>query len=222
MESAFFAFVGAKGGAGTSTLCVELAKTMRDQNNVTLVDADFSGRRSLAILLDGVRYLDAAREQTTGHIARARLNGTTLVELSESYEAGFTARLQDIEALAAALNKPGAVLVDLPLPFAANARPFVVRTTRFVVVVEPTIQGAQVRQSFAVQRLARPPRGVARRSRASLCSRPCRSGNAHPCQRRRSGTHRLGRDAPGAPRRSGRRATHAKPARGSERARERC
>ncbi len=153
MESAFFAFVGAKGGAGTSTLCVELAKTMRDQNNVTLVDADFSGRRSLAILLDGVRYLDAAREQTTGHIARARLNGTTLVELSESYEAGFTARLQDIEALAAALNKPGAVLVDLPLPFAANARPFVVRTTRFVVVVEPTVLGVTAARTLVTQLL---------------------------------------------------------------------
>ena len=151
MECAFFAFVGAKGGAGTSTLCVELAKSLRGESNVTLVDADFSGRRSLAILLDGVRYLDAAREQTGGHVAQARINGTSVVELSESYEAGFTANLQDIEALASSLNKPGVVLVDLPLPFSANARPFIVRTTRFVVVVEPTLLGVTAARTLVTQ-----------------------------------------------------------------------
>ena len=127
MNATFFAFIGAKGGAGTSTLCVELAKAMREETNVTLVDADFSGRRSLAILTDGVRYLDAAREQTASHIARARVSGTTLVELSESYEAGFTANVQEIEALASSLDKTGVVLIDVPLPFSANSRPFVVR-----------------------------------------------------------------------------------------------
>src|SRR6185437_251186 len=137
MEAAFFAFIGAKGGAGTSTLCVELAKAMRDDTNVTLVDADFSGRRSLAILLDGVRYLDVSREQVAGHVAQARVNGMSLVELSESYEAGFTANVQDIETAAASLNKPGTVLLDVPLPFSANARPFIVRSTRFILVVEP-------------------------------------------------------------------------------------
>ena len=151
MESAFFAFIGAKGGAGTSTLCVELAKSLRDESNVTLVDADFSGRRSLAILLDGVRYLDAAREQTGSHVANARINGTSIVELSESYEAGFTANVQDIEALASSLNKPGVTLVDLPLPFSANARPFVVRTTRFLVVVEPTLLGVTAARTLVTQ-----------------------------------------------------------------------
>ncbi|HKU67733.1 MAG TPA: ATPase, T2SS/T4P/T4SS family [Candidatus Baltobacteraceae bacterium] len=153
MESAFFAFIGAKGGAGTSTLCVELAKALRDETNVTLVDADFSGRRSLAILLDGVRYLDAAREHSATHIAQARVNGMSLVELSESYEAGFTANVQDIEALAASLNKPGTVLADIPLPFAANSRPFIVRSTRFIVVVEPTLLGVTAARTLVGQLL---------------------------------------------------------------------
>jgi pilus assembly protein CpaF len=153
MQAGFFVFVGAKGGAGTSTLCVELAKALRDDTNVTLVDADFSGRRSLAILTDGVRYLDAAREQTASHIAQARVNGTTLVELCESYEAGFTSNTQDIEALAASLNKPGIVLADVPLPFSANARPFIVRATRFILVVEPTLLGVTAARTLVAQLL---------------------------------------------------------------------
>jgi pilus assembly protein CpaF len=153
MEAAFFAFIGAKGGAGTSTLCVELAKAMRDDTNVTLVDADFSGRRSLAILLDGVRYLDASREHAARHIAQARVNGISLAELSESYEAGFTANVQDIETLASSLNKPGTVLVDVPLPFSANARPFIVRTTRFIIVVEPTLLGVTAARTLVSQLL---------------------------------------------------------------------
>ena len=151
MNATFFAFIGAKGGAGTSTLCVELAKAMREETNVTLVDADFSGRRSLAILTDGVRYLDAAREQTASHIARARVSGTTLVELSESYEAGFTANVQEIEALASSLDKTGVVLIDVPLPFSANSRPFVVRATRFIVVVEPTLLGVTASRTMVTQ-----------------------------------------------------------------------
>lgn len=151
MNATFFAFVGAKGGAGTSTLCVELAKAIREEMNVTLVDADFSGRRSLAILADAVRYLDAAREQTPSHIAQARVNGTTLVELSESYEAGFTANVAEIETLTASLDKPGIVLIDVPLPFSANVRPFIARATRFVVVVEPTLLGITAARTLVSQ-----------------------------------------------------------------------
>jgi pilus assembly protein CpaF len=141
MSAPFFAFIGAKGGAGTSTLCVELAKAMHDETNVILVDADFSGRRSAAILLDGVRYLDAARSEHAKHIAQARVNGVTLVELADSYETSFTTNVQDVEACASSLNAPGAVLIDVPLPFSATVRPFIVRTTRFIVVSEPTLLG---------------------------------------------------------------------------------
>jgi pilus assembly protein CpaF len=151
MSAAFFAFIGAKGGAGTSSLCVELSKAMREDTNVTLVDGDFSGRRSLAILTDGVRYLDAARAQDAHHIAHARINGITLVEVCESYEAGFTISVAEIEALASSLNKNGIVLADVPLPFSANARPFVTRAARFILVVEPSLLGVAAARTLVAQ-----------------------------------------------------------------------
>jgi pilus assembly protein CpaF len=141
MNPAFFAFIGAKGGAGTSTLCAELAKAMRDEANVALVDADFSGRRSLSILMDALRQVDTARASHGRHIAQARVQGVSLVELAESYETSFTTNLQDVENLAASLDSAGVVLVDVPLPFSALVRPFIVRSSRFIVVTEPTLLG---------------------------------------------------------------------------------
>lgn len=141
MKAPLFAFIGAKGGAGTTTLCVELAAAMRQETNVVLVDADFSGRRSAAILMDGVRYLDAARSEHGKHIAQARVNGVTLVEMVDSYESSFTTNVEEIEAFASSLASPGVVLVDVPLPFAGTVRPFIVRATRFIIVTEPTLLG---------------------------------------------------------------------------------
>ncbi len=159
MNTPFFVFIGAKGGAGTSTLCVELAKAMREETNVVLVDADFSGRRSAAILLDGVRYLDAARSQSGQHIAQARVSGITLAEMAESYEASFTTNLNDVETFAASLNAPGIVLVDVPLPFSGTVRPFIVRATRFIVVTEPTLLGVTAARAMVqqLQRFGIPP-----------------------------------------------------------------
>jgi len=163
MNTPFFVFIGAKGGAGTSTLCVELAKAMREETNVVLVDADFSGRRSTAILLDGVRYLDAARSQSGQHIAQARMSGITLAEMAESYEASFTTNLNDVETFAASLNAPGIVLVDVPLPFSGTVRPFIVRATRFIVVTEPTLLGVTAARTMVqqLQRFGIPPQRIA-------------------------------------------------------------
>ncbi|HET7812867.1 MAG TPA: ATPase, T2SS/T4P/T4SS family, partial [Candidatus Baltobacteraceae bacterium] len=153
MAAAFLAFVGAKGGAGTSTLCVELAKALREETNVTLVDADLSGRRSLGILTDAVRYLDAERAQRSQHVAQARVQGFTLLELAESYESPFTLSASEIESAAASIAGNGIVLVDLPLPFTANVRPFVVRASRFVVVTEPSLLGVTAAKSLISQML---------------------------------------------------------------------
>jgi len=163
MNAPFFAFIGAKGGAGTSTLCVELAKAMHDETNVVLVDADFSGRRSAAILTDGVRYLDAARSEHGRHIAQARVSGTTLVEMADSYESSFTVNLAEVEEFAASLRGPGIVLVDVPLPFSATVRPFVVRATRFIVVTEPTLLGVTAARTLVneLRRFGIPPARIA-------------------------------------------------------------
>ncbi len=159
MNAPFFAFIGAKGGAGTSTLCYELAKAMCAETNVALVDADFSGRRSLAILTDGVRYLDAARSQSGQHIAQARVGGMTLAEMAPSYETSFTTNVQDVEQFATSLTSPGIVLVDMPLPFSATVRPFVVRVTRFIVVTEPTLLGVTAARTLVtgLSRFGIPP-----------------------------------------------------------------
>ena len=61
-DSRIAVFIGSKGGAGTTTLCRELARTLREDGNIALVDADLTGRRSIALLFDIVRSLDTARQ----------------------------------------------------------------------------------------------------------------------------------------------------------------
>ncbi|HET9097883.1 MAG TPA: ATPase, T2SS/T4P/T4SS family, partial [Candidatus Baltobacteraceae bacterium] len=150
MTAPVFVFVGAKGGTGTSTVCAELAKAMRDEVNVVLVDADLNGRRTAGIMFDAVRHLDTAHDQQ-GRIASARVNGITLVELASSYEASFTLTLDEVERTAAALQDSGTVLVDAPLPFSALVRPLIMRLTRAVVVTEPTLLGATAARTMVAQ-----------------------------------------------------------------------
>ncbi len=60
-QSRLIVFVGAKGGAGTTTLCTELARAIPKDGNAVLLDGDLTGRRSVALTFDAVRALDAAR-----------------------------------------------------------------------------------------------------------------------------------------------------------------
>ena len=132
-------FVGSKGGVGTTTLCCELARAMSERKNVAIVDADLTGRRSVAVLFEVVRNLDAAR--VTPPIARVRAEGITVVELADRYDAAFTLDPQTVEGCVADMAGFAAVLVDTPQPFAAAVRPFVTRARRIVVVLEPTLLG---------------------------------------------------------------------------------
>ena len=141
----FFLFIGSKGGAGATTLCRELAVTMSDKA-VAVVDADLTARRSAAVLFDAVRALDAAR--ATSAIASARVNGVSLVELAERYDAAFTLSEDAVEAFAAGMIGFDAILVDAPQPFAAAVRPFVRRARRFFIVLEPTLLGVAGAQSI--------------------------------------------------------------------------
>ena len=137
MSAATFAFIGAKGGSGTTTICAELAKIARPP--IVVVDGDLSGRRNLAVLCDAVHLLDVARGESA--LAIARSGPVTVAELAPTYETGFTIDLESVERLAASLDEASLVVADLPLPFAAPVRPFVVRATRFVIVTEPTLLG---------------------------------------------------------------------------------
>ncbi len=83
-------FIGSKGGSGTTTLCTELAQAMKATGNVALVDADLTGRRSIAVVLEAVRSLDAAR--TDAEISSVRADGITVVELDRSLRRRLHAR----------------------------------------------------------------------------------------------------------------------------------
>lgn len=139
-------FVGSKGGTGTTTLCRELARGMREKRNVAVVDADLTGRRSVAVLFEAVRNLDAAR--LTPPISGARADGITVVELTERYDEAFTLAEETVEAFVARMTGFDAILVDAPQPFAAAVRPFVVRAARVFLVLEPTLLGVAGAQTM--------------------------------------------------------------------------
>ena len=139
MSAPTFAFINAKGGSGATTVCAELAKSMRTDRSVAVIDGDLSGRRNMAIVFDAVRALDSARAETP--LAVAQSGGITLAELAPTYDSAFTISFDDIEQLAASFGETGCIFADVPIPFAAPVRPFVVRATRFVIVAEPTLLG---------------------------------------------------------------------------------
>jgi pilus assembly protein CpaF len=159
--SPIFLFVGSKGGAGASTLCCELAKAMRETRNVAIVDADLTGRRSVAVLFEAIRTLDASRG--TSAISRARTNGITIAELVERYDSAFTLDQESVEQLAADLSGFNMVLVDSPQPFSAAARPLVSRAKRVVIVAEPTLLGVAGARSLLadLQRFGVPANRIA-------------------------------------------------------------
>ena len=139
MSSTAFAFVNAKGGSGATTICAELAKLLRADRSVAVVDGDLSGRRNMAILFDAVRTIDSARDVSP--IGIAPIAGLTLAELAPAYDSAFTINFDDVEQLAASFADTDYVIADVPIPFAAPVRPFVVRATRFIIVCEPTLLG---------------------------------------------------------------------------------
>jgi pilus assembly protein CpaF len=155
--SPIVALVGSKGGVGTTTLCRELARAIGDRKNVAVIDADLTGRRSMAVLFEAVRNLDAGR--VTPPIARVRSEGITVVELVDRYDAAFALDPAAVERLVEELAGFSAVFVDAPQPFAGAARPFITRARRIILVIEPTLLGVAAAQAlFAdLQRFGVPP-----------------------------------------------------------------
>ena len=140
MQSATFIFVGSKGGVGTSTLCFELASAVARKGRCALVDADFSGRRSIAVLTGLSKALDAERSQHA--VAVAKNGGLTVVELTDSYDMALSIDAASIDALVGQLEEAyPTVYVDAPQPFAAAVRAFVARGSRFLLIVRPDLLG---------------------------------------------------------------------------------
>jgi Flp pilus assembly CpaF family ATPase/cellulose biosynthesis protein BcsQ len=141
-----FIFIGSKGGAGTTTLCRELARAMRERHSVALVDADLTGSRSIAVLSEAVRSLDDERDATS--LASVRTDGLTIVELADRYDAVYSLDERVVEKFVGDMGGFDEIIVDAPQPFAAAARPFVSRATRFFIVLEPTLLGVAGAQSM--------------------------------------------------------------------------
>jgi pilus assembly protein CpaF len=142
MSGTLHVFVNAKGGSGSTTLAVELAKAIaREKNPVAIVDADLTGRRSMSAVLDCTKEFAANRTMSVYSVAR--VFGMTAIELSDSLDNSFSIRTEEMEKLATSLAQQHRItIVDCNSPFTDVVRPFVMNATRIVIVMEPTLLGS--------------------------------------------------------------------------------
>ncbi|HTX58863.1 MAG TPA: ATPase, T2SS/T4P/T4SS family [Verrucomicrobiae bacterium] len=142
MAQTIITVVGGKGGVGATTLAVELTQALVKRGRMAIVDADFGGRRTIAILLDCIKELDGNRDDNNNLSFAQLRNGITVVECAHNIHAGFTLKPDRVETIVQTFGQSGTgAVIDAPQPFAAAIRPFIVRTSRFLLVVEPTLLG---------------------------------------------------------------------------------
>ncbi|MBV8584024.1 MAG: Flp pilus assembly complex ATPase component TadA, partial [Candidatus Eremiobacteraeota bacterium] len=142
MSASVITIIGAKGGVGSTTLSYELAQALSKRGRIALVDGDFGGRRTIALLTNCVKELDEARDESNNLSFVTLRDGITAVELAHNIHAGFTLKPEKVEALVQNFAQTGtSAIVDAPQPFAAAIRPFIVRCAKFFLVVEPTLLG---------------------------------------------------------------------------------
>jgi pilus assembly protein CpaF len=140
MNAPVSVIIPTKGGVGSTTICVDVMKAMAKSHNVALVDGDYAARRSVAVLTDMVRAIDANR--TSANISSATKHGMTVVEMASSLDGAFTLAPSDVESIAVTLSDGcDAIVIDAPQPYASTIRPFIRRAGRFILVVEPTLLG---------------------------------------------------------------------------------
>lgn len=139
MNAPIIALINAKGGSGATTLAVEVAKTMKRNGSLAVVDGDLTGRRNMAVILDAVSAFNAARTASAYSVIQTQ--GMTAVEMTDSLDNSFLLRHEDIDKLVDSLMHHDAIVIDAPQPFSAAMRPFIVRCSRFILVVEPNLLG---------------------------------------------------------------------------------
>lgn len=139
--SSVYLVLGAKGGVGTTTVAVDLALASHRMGRITtLVDADLSGMRSMAAILDCAREFNAQRSKAV--YAVATIKGMTVLELIDKYDNAFALRGPDLEEVASrVLGYDGMSFIDVPKPFEEIVRPFTKEASRAIVVVEPSLLG---------------------------------------------------------------------------------
>jgi septum site-determining protein MinD len=148
MPEIFFV-IGSKGGVGATTIATHLATKFAQTRPTLLVDGDLSGRRAGAVVFNAIAKIDARRAQDDFAIAEIAPN-LTLFEMAGSIHDGFTIKPDKVEQfLRSIADTTKTVVVDASQPFAAAVRPFAVRATQFLLVVEPSmlgVTGARVMQ----------------------------------------------------------------------------
>ncbi|MDB5026338.1 MAG: type secretion system protein [Candidatus Eremiobacteraeota bacterium] len=137
MSTRVLSFVGAKGGSGATTLALEVTRALSKFGRVAIVDADLAGRRNLAVMLDAVRRFDEHRTQ--GAVPIVDCDGFRAAELVHGLVSSFSLRAKSVEELTEALAGYETIVVDVPQPFAGALQPLVSRTSRFLIVMEPTV-----------------------------------------------------------------------------------
>jgi pilus assembly protein CpaF len=151
MSNRVVSFVGAKGGSGTTTVALELTRALRRSQQVAIVDADLTGRRNLAVMLDAVRSFDQNRKPDGVSIVECE--GFRAAELVHGLVSSFSLRAKAVEELDGALAACETIVVDVPQPFAGALQPLVSRTSRFLIVMEPTLLGVTSARSFITDAL---------------------------------------------------------------------
>jgi pilus assembly protein CpaF len=152
MSNRVICFVGAKGGSGTTTVALEVTRALRHSQQVAIVDADLTGRRNLAVMLDAVRRFDEIRTQD--RVPVIECEGFRAAELINGLISSFSLRATPVEELNDALAACATIVVDAPQPFAGAVRPLVSRTSRFLIVMEPTVLAIASARSFMTDAFA--------------------------------------------------------------------
>jgi pilus assembly protein CpaF len=131
-----------KGGSGATTLCADLARAARRlRRDVTVVDADLSGRRNVGELLDAIGSLNANRGDKI--YATAEVDGIDVIELVDKYDDVFALRTPDLETLAdKVMQDDRIVFVDASRPFDSRVLPFGSRAQLVLLVLEPDHLGS--------------------------------------------------------------------------------
>jgi Flp pilus assembly CpaE family ATPase len=141
-----FVIVGGKGGVGATTIAIKLVQRFPAPRERMIVDADFSGKRSLAVWYDLSNALDVARVIGSANVVQAHA-GPLVMELARTYEDGLIVKAEAVIRALAALSDDALIVVDAPQPFAATIRPLMVRATKVVVVTESSVLGVRATRS---------------------------------------------------------------------------
>lgn len=142
MDPVVYFLVGSKGGVGSTTISIELAKRLSEHKHALFVDADLSGRRSGAVLFNAIGALDDKQSNEEFGVVDVSRN-LSLFEMAPNIHGGFTIKASKVETWYSQTLKQteSAIVLDAPQPFAAAVRPFAVRATCFALIIEPTLLG---------------------------------------------------------------------------------